>query len=124
MDKTDNKAMGRFAEELAAGHLGRSGYRILERNVRFTPGGELDIVAVQGGDLVFCEVKARRSLTCGSAAEAIDLRKQRRLGLLAELYLDSRPEWRNHPCRFDAVLVTWQGKSWRVEVIRDAFRLD
>lgn len=118
--KNDHKTFGRFAEDLAAGHLSRTGYRILERNVRFRR-GELDIVALQGDDLVFCEVKARRNLACGSAAEAIDLSKQRRLFFLAELYLQTHPKFFNHPCRFDAVLVYPQGACWRVEVITNAF---
>ncbi|MBF0135061.1 MAG: YraN family protein [Magnetococcus sp. DMHC-1] len=116
----DRKAFGRFAEDLAAGHLSRTGYRILERNVRFRR-GELDIVALQGDTLVFCEVKARRTDTYGSPAEAIDFRKQRRLTLLATLYLQAHPEYSNHFCRFDAVLITRQGPGWKVEVLQNAF---
>ena len=46
-------------ERLAAEHLVRRGYRILERNYR-TRWGELDIVAFDGATLAFCEVKTRR----------------------------------------------------------------
>ncbi|MBF0152967.1 MAG: YraN family protein [Magnetococcales bacterium] len=116
----DRKVLGRFAEELAAGHLSRTGYRILERNVRFRR-GELDIIALHGEDLVFCEVKARRSDQYGSPAEAIDLRKQRRLLLLGTLYLQAHPEYANRCCRFDAALVFPQGSGWCVEVIQNAF---
>lgn len=116
----ERQAFGKFAEGLAADHLKKLGYRILERNVRFRH-GELDIVALDGEELVVCEVKGRRSDSCGSPAEAIDAIKQHKLSRLAECYRQSRPKWRQHPCRFDAVLVSRRGEGWQVEVIRDAF---
>src|SRR3954447_27090935 len=49
--------LGRRAEELVAARLRRAGWRIVARNERL-PSGELDIVAMDGGTLVFVEVKA------------------------------------------------------------------
>jgi putative endonuclease len=43
--------------------------RIIARNVR-TPSGEIDLLAQDGDDLVFCEVRTRRSLP-GDAAESL-----------------------------------------------------
>ena len=51
---------GRAGEAAAAALLRRSGYKIIERNFRVRE-GEIDIVAEHSGDLVFVEVKARRS---------------------------------------------------------------
>ncbi|MEO5378650.1 MAG: YraN family protein [Magnetococcus sp. DMHC-6] len=116
----NRKAFGLYAEEMAANHLIRTGYHILERNKRFRQ-GELDIVALHKEYLVFCEVKARRSQTQESAAEAIDTFKQNRLMLLAELYRQAHPEYQDHPCRFDAVLITLNGNDWLVEIIPNAF---
>ncbi len=70
--------LGRTAEELVAARLERSGWRIVERNVRH-PSGELDIVALDGGTLVFVEVKAGRAgATLGPErpAHAVGPRKQ------------------------------------------------
>ena len=50
------KALGARGEELAVRYLKNRGYRILERNYRVKL-GEIDIIAEQGGDLVFIEVK-------------------------------------------------------------------
>ena len=50
------RALGALGERLAAEHLERAGYRIVERNYR-TRYGELDIVASGERCLVFCEVK-------------------------------------------------------------------
>ncbi|NGZ25846.1 MAG: YraN family protein [Magnetococcales bacterium] len=118
--KDDRKAFGQFAEGLAADYLVKRGYTILGRNVRLRM-GELDIVALHQGELVFCEVKARRSDLFGSPADAIDYRKQHKLSMLAECYQQIHPQWRNHACRFDAILITRQGSSWQVEVVQNAF---
>ena len=47
--------LGRLGEQLAADHLARCGFEILQRNYR-TRWGELDIVAFDGRTLAFCEV--------------------------------------------------------------------
>src|SRR5512146_3292549 len=84
--------LGRVAEELVAARLTAAGWRILERNPR-TRYGELDIVALDAGCLVFVEVKAGRE---GSAhgpqrpVLAVDPRKQRRVRKLATAWLSER----------------------------------
>ena len=57
------QTLGRLGEELAATHLERHGWQIVERNFR-TREGEIDLIATRGGTLAFCEVKtlvARRA---------------------------------------------------------------
>ena len=93
---------GEGAETLAAGYLKQQGYRILERNYRISL-GEIDIIARDGGTVVFVEVRLRRSAEYGGAAESITARKRRRLRLAAEHYLARLPS--EPPCRFDAILL-------------------
>ena len=50
------KSLGRRGEDLAAAHLERRGWRIVERNYR-TRAGEIDLIAARRGTLAFCEVK-------------------------------------------------------------------
>ena len=76
---------GRQGEDAAAAFLVRSGYRIVGRNVRL-PGGEIDIIALDGNTLVFLEVKRRDGTSFGSALAAVDCRKRRRLRALAADY--------------------------------------
>ena len=52
--------LGSAGERLAAEHLERRGFEIVERNYR-TRWGELDLIAFDGRVLVFCEVKTRRA---------------------------------------------------------------
>jgi putative endonuclease len=82
--------LGRTGEAAAARFLASRGYRIVARNVR-ADRVEIDLVARRGGLLVFVEVKARSSERYGSPAEAVDLRKQRRLRRGARAWLASRP---------------------------------
>lgn len=63
---------------------------ILGRNVR-VPGGEIDILARDGDDLVFVEVRARRS-SPGSAAESLHAPKLRRMWNCALAYCEAKNE--------------------------------
>lgn len=79
-------ALGRRGEDAAAEHLGRSGWKIIDRNWRCAD-GELDIVAVDGPTIVVCEVKTRSSTAFGTPAEAVTPAKAARLRRLAARWL-------------------------------------
>ena len=84
--------LGRDAEELVAIRLARSGWRLVDRNVRL-PSGELDLVALDGTTLVFVEVKAGRAgATIGPErpAHAVGRRKQLKLRRLAREWIAER----------------------------------
>jgi putative endonuclease len=93
---------GLSAESRAAAYLVAKGYRILARRFR-TSLGEIDIVAMRRGVLVFVEVKARDSFD--AAAEAIGKRQQNRIIAAAQLWLAAHPEDAMRDMRFDVVLV-------------------
>jgi len=101
--------LGRFGEDAAAEHLRRKGFEILARNVR-TSRGEIDLVALDAGVVVFVEVKSRRR---GGALEAVDLRKQRRLSRLATAFL-ARAGWLDRAARFDVIGVAPDGACTHV----------
>ena len=113
-------ATGREGEEAAARFLLAQGYRILARNVRFRS-GEIDLVALHEGCLVFIEVKTRRGTGYGTAAEAVTRQKQQQLIRLATLYLAGLPS-QDRACRFDVVTVE-RGTSgeWVCTLIPNAF---
>jgi putative endonuclease len=109
-----------MGEQVAALHLERIGYRVIARNVRARM-GEIDMVAEQGGYVVFVEVKTRTSVRYGTAAEAVTVPKQRQLIRLAERFLAIHG-WTDRPCRFDVVTVTLNPTGeWTCAVIMDAF---
>ena len=106
---------GARAEDLCANLLRAAGLRLLERNWRCRH-GEIDLIAEEGGTLVFAEVRMRSGERFGGAAESVTPAKRARLLAAARLYLVRRPE---AACRFDVFLVGADGA--RVEWIRDAF---
>lgn len=106
---------GARAEDLCAELLRASGLRLLERNWRCRH-GEIDLIAEEGGTVVFAEVRQRSSAAFGGAAESITSAKRDRLLAAARLYLSRRPEAH---CRFDVFLV--EGEPRQVRWIRDAF---
>jgi putative endonuclease len=97
------RAVGEFGERLAERHLSEQGLVVLSRNWR-CPDGEIDLVLRDGHDVVFCEVKTRRSAIFGTPAEAIRHDKVRRLRRLASRWLAETPV-RPREIRFDVVEV-------------------
>jgi putative endonuclease len=114
-------AFGEFGEKTAVEELERRGYAILARRYR-TRYGEIDIVADDGGTVVFVEVKARATAEFGRAAEAVTPRKQRRLAAMATDYL-ARNRLTHRPCRFDVVAIDGAGEGMEITVYQDAFML-
>lgn len=82
----DSKELGRRGEDAAVAYLERVGLRVAARNWRST-GGEVDVIAWEGPDLVLVEVKTRRSMRMGTPEEAVSPSKQRRIVRLARAYL-------------------------------------
>ena len=111
----NTRKTGSGYEQIAADFLRIQGYEILEMNYRIRQ-GEIDIIARDGGCIVFVEVKYRTG-GIGSAFEAVDARKQRKISRVALTYLTRRGLGECTPCRFDVVAVTDQG----CRVIKNAF---
>jgi putative endonuclease len=116
--------LGRRGEQLAAEHLIRRGFQIVERNYR-TRWGELDIVAFDGRTLAFCEVKTRRAPAGGaSPLEAVRARKRSRVRRMAGSWLVERTDRpRAEHLRFDAIGVTFDraGSLVSLEHLEGAF---
>lgn len=112
---------GRFGESLAADHLAKNGYRILETNYR-NRFGEIDIIARENDTLVFVEVRSRRSDRFGTPQASVNPAKQKKISMVALGYLKAAGKL-NRKARFDVVAVSSQADTPRVEIIRNAFEL-
>jgi putative endonuclease len=123
--------LGAVGEQLAAEHLLRRGFKIVERNYR-TRWGELDIIAVKDRTIVFCEVKTRvlRRGPNGIDPEARDplesvhARKRSKIRRLAARWLVERQERpRADELRFDAIgiAVDATGSLLRLDHLEGAF---
>jgi putative endonuclease len=114
-----NQIIGGYGECLAARYAVAQGMVVVDRNWR-CPAGELDLVLHEGRELVFCEVKTRRTLRYGLPVEAVVPAKVRRLRRLAARWMAAT---RAHPrrVRFDVISIVLDGGVARVSHLRRAF---
>lgn len=97
-----NKKVGQFGEKLAREFLERKGYKILEINYKASY-KELDIIAEQGGFLVFVEVKTRTTKEF-RGEDAVEYFKQENLNYAIENYLQEKNLWEKE-VRADLIVV-------------------
>ncbi len=113
--------IGKRGEDVAARHMNAVGYNILRRNYR-TRQGEVDIIADDGGVLVFAEVKTRNSTAMGTPAEGFTKRKFRRIISAAMTYIAAEfgtdsIDWR---VDFVGVEISKIGKVRNIDLVQNA----
>ena len=113
-------APGAEGEELACRHLHGLGYRLLARNFRCRS-GEIDVIAQDGGTLVFVEVKERHGASHGEGHEGVTWGKRRRIVRAARVYASSRSLGDEQSVRFDVVSIDWREGRPAVRHDRGAF---
>jgi len=119
--KSDNKKTGKIGEDIAIDFLKKKGYKIIERNYKCVF-GEVDIVARDRNDIVFVEVKSRRSEYFGDPTDAVDFNKQKKISKIALNYLNEK-RLDNHDARFDVIAIKLSPNGNTVELIENAFEL-
>ena len=131
---TDNRrqTLGRRGEDLAATHLQRHGWEIVERNYR-TRAGEIDLIATRAGTLAFCEVKTlvARHGPLGNGSldpiESVGPAKRIQVRRMARAWLADHPRGestRPHgSVRLDVIgiLLTRDGTLLRLDHLESAF---
>jgi len=119
---SDRIRTGKRGEEIAVEYLMKAGYRIMDRNYRCLF-GEIDIVARDQDNIVFVEVKSRKSEEFGDPQLSVGLNKQKKISKISLNYIKEK---HLHQCnaRFDVVAIKMlpQGKE-EVELIQNAFDL-
>lgn len=103
-DQNKNKRnTGNYGEDLACKFLKDIGYEIIERNY-FYGHGEIDIIAKNGDELVFAEVKYRTNLEFGPPELSISKGKQKLIRRTAEAYLFNK-QIKDQACRIDLIAI-------------------
>ena len=109
--------LGQWGEEVAANYLESKGYRILERDWK-SGHRDLDIIARTANEVVFVEVKTRRTREFGNPFEAVDYRKRR--NLLAAINQYVRYRQIDMPLRLDIISIIAEDMSHpEIEHIED-----
>ncbi len=114
------KEFGNFGEDLAEEYLKKKGFKILQRNYRYSR-GEIDIIAKDNDILVFVEVKTRVNLEFGPPELAITKKQQQQIRKTAEAYLIDK-NITDTGCRIDVVaILKIKNKPPRINHIINAF---
>jgi putative endonuclease len=98
------KISGKDGENRAAAFLESSGFRVIGRNIR-SASGEIDIIALDRGVLVFVEVKTWSAYSIENLEYGISLKKQRRIIETSKYFLENHREYSDMPIRFDVVFI-------------------
>lgn len=109
------KLLGAKGEKLVVKYLKKQGCKVLECNYR-TPFGEADIIAQDGEEIAFIEVKTRTTDNYGTPSEAVGTAKQQRYRKIAQCYWKETGEEPN--ARFDVAEVWANGT---IDYIKNAF---
>lgn len=120
----NNKPKGNYIETLASAYLSREGYQIIARNYAYM-GGELDIVARDGGTLVFVEIKSVWNNQQGNPAARVNALKQKKIWKTACHFLATQkehaPQGFDTPCRFDVLTARVYQKPLQFMHYKNAF---
>ena len=95
------KNLGNKGEAIASDYLKKIGYEILDKNFR-TRYGEIDLIAGDGEEIVFTEVKTRRNSNFGYPEEAVGEKKIEKIIKVANAWLEEKEKFDN---------------SWRIDII-------
>ena len=119
MKDTAKITTGKEGEKIAAVFLKKNGYRISDINFCCVL-GEIDIIARDKGELVFIEVKTRKSGELGYPEQAVGIRKQKKMSQLALWYLQKK-NITDACARFDVVAITMLPSGNEIKLIKNAF---
>ena len=115
------KILGNAGENFAAKYLEERGYKIIAQNYRVRS-AEIDIIAELGEEIIFVEVKTRSNTRRGLPAEAVNLRKQKKIIGAASVFLQDEIYF-DRACRFDVIEVYSGGTEFKIRHIENAFEV-
>ena len=110
---------GKYGEEKAVSYLEDKNYEIIARNFSCYQ-GEIDIIAKNKNELVFCEVKTRSNFGYGRPADAVDNYKQKHIWNAAKYYL-YKNNLMDSFIRFDVIEVYFKGNKIFINQIKNIF---
>ena len=113
----NNVSIGKNGEDIAVKYLEKQGYKILERNKRFSRFCEIDIIALDKDTLVFCEVKTRKTDICGSPLEAVTKNKYENIKKGMFYYRQENPQYKK--ARIDVIAITFRPEL-KIDYLKNA----
>ena len=111
----NTREIGNKYEDKSVETLIKEAYKILERNYQ-NSFGEIDIIAVKNKEIVFIEVKYRKTSKFGYGYEAVDRRKIMKILKLANYYIQSK-KYQNYKIRFDCMSYLGDELDWIKDIV-------
>ncbi len=111
---------GQTGEQMAARFLTDLGYIILEHNYR-RGHLEIDLIALDGDELVIVEVKSRAYYSILQPEEAVDHKKRQALIRLANEYVKNHNRREN--VRFDIVSIVSNTNGTEIRHLKNAYNV-
>lgn len=115
--KKDKLSFGYDGEKIAYDYLEKNNYYIIRKNYRCSY-GEIDIIAYDKNEIVFIEVKTRKSTFYGEARESVDLYKKKHIRKSAEFFI-MKNKLENFYIRFDVIEVYMRNKIYNINHIKN-----
>ena len=121
MGKTAKMLFGKKGEDIAVKYLTRKKYEIIFRNYH-SQFGEIDIIALKNNELIFFEVKTRKS-NFESAFSSVSITKQKKISKTALCFLSKNTKYDNFLTRFDVIALIYDQRknSYEIKQIKNAF---
>lgn len=118
--RQEAKEFGMLGEQMATRYLEDQGYVILDRNYR-KGHKEVDIIALDHGEIAIVEVKTRSNEEYFSAEQAVDHQKRQNIIRVANNYV--RRYHRTEPVRFDIIAIVGNGPDTEIRHTKNAFNV-
>jgi len=121
MEKKTKMLFGKKGEDVAVKYLTRKKYEIIARNYH-SQFGEIDIIALKNNELIFFEVKTRKS-NFESAFSSVSISKQKKISKTALCFLSKNNKYDNFLTRFDVIALIYDQKklSFEIKQLKNAF---
>lgn len=119
-EKRDALEFGKMGEQMTARYLTDKGYIILEHNYR-RGHLEIDLIALDGDELVIVEVKSRAYDNILQPEAAVDHKKRQALIRLANEYVKSHNRKEN--VRFDIITVVSKEGGAEIKHLKNAYNV-
>lgn len=111
------RRFGNIGEELAAEFLQSQGMMILASQYKKSF-GEIDLIAQDGDEVVFVEVKARATPTFGYPEDSVTPEKIRHILRVAQSYLEEKKQTES-PWRIDVLAVEYDQNPPKVTHLKN-----
>ncbi len=116
-----NISVGKSGENIAARFLEKKGMKIVARNYRYDR-AEIDIIALDGEELVFAEVKTRRNKNYGEPEAAVTKKKLEQIRKAAENFMEENETRLNFSsARIDVIAILLKKNGYETEHFENVY---